>query len=90
MPFTMEVNDMPISVRYGHEPWGYVTVFERLLAGFPRLAARPACIDLTVHAHVFGRPAGALAFLETLELARRREAFAWLTHHAELAELTTR
>ena len=90
VPFTMEVNDMPISVRYGNEPAGYVSVFERLLKGFPRLAKRAACIDLTVHAHVYGRPAGALAFLETLELARRHEAFAWLTHHAELAELATR
>ncbi len=88
VPFTMEVNDMPLYVRYGNEPMAFSRIFQRLVEGFARLARRPACIDLTVHAHVFGRPAGALAFIEALEIAQRSAEFVWLTHHAELAAVT--
>lgn len=87
MPFTMEVNDMPLYIRYGNEPAVFTQTFARLVAGFERIARRPACMDITVHAHVFGRPAGALAFAETLDIARRHESFLWLTHHGEIARL---
>jgi peptidoglycan/xylan/chitin deacetylase (PgdA/CDA1 family) len=86
MPFTMEVNDMPLYIRYGSEPEAFTRIFERLLAGWERLGRPPCCIDLTAHAHVFGRPYGALEFLDSLELAKR-SGDAWLTTHRELAAL---
>ena len=87
VPFTMEVNDMPLSVRYGQEPDAFPRLFEKIVAGWPRLGARPGCIDVTVHAHVFGRPAGALAFIEALDIAKRYAEWSWLTDHAALAAL---
>lgn len=87
MPFTMEVNDLPLSVRYGAEPEAFTRILERLLAGWPRLGGRPGTIDVTVHAHVFGRPAGALAFAAALSAARRHAGHAWLTEHDSLARL---
>ncbi len=84
MPFTMEVNDMPLYVRYGNEPAAFPRTFARILEGWERIGSPYACIDLTVHAHVFGRPYGAIAFLEALELAAR-DPRCWITHHAELA-----
>lgn len=87
MPFTMEVNDMPMSVRYGQEPEAYPRTLEKLVAGWHRLGNRPGCIDITVHAHVYGRPAGALAFIDALEVVRRHGESAWLTEHDSLARM---
>lgn len=83
VPFTMEVNDMPMSVRYGNEPEAYGRVVERILAGWPRVSQRPACLDITVHAHVFGRPMGAIEFARALDLVRA-DPNAWLTTHDAL------
>jgi hypothetical protein len=88
MPFTMEVNDMPLYVRYGNEPEAFTRILGRILAGWPDLAPRPACLDITVHAHVFGRPYGAIEFSRSIALARACPE-AWLTTHEELAGLVT-
>ena len=64
VPFTMEVNDMPLYVRYGNEPDTFTHTLENIVAGWPRLGSPFGCLDITVHAHVFGRPYGALALLQ--------------------------
>jgi peptidoglycan/xylan/chitin deacetylase (PgdA/CDA1 family) len=87
MPFTMEVNDMPLYVRYGSEPEAFTRILERILASWPRLGRGACCLDITVHAHVFGRPYGAIEFVNALEVARRYGDRAWLTDHHALAEL---
>jgi peptidoglycan/xylan/chitin deacetylase (PgdA/CDA1 family) len=86
MPFTMEVNDMPLYVRYGNEPDAFTRTLARIVESWPALGSPFACLDITVHAHVFGRPYGAIAFLESLALVQR-DASCWLTNHAELAAL---
>ena len=86
MPFTMEVNDMPLYVRYGNEPDAFTRTLERIVAGWPRLGRPFACLDITVHAHVFGRPYGAIALLDALEVVRRAD-WCWVTSHAGLAGL---
>jgi hypothetical protein len=86
MPFTMEVNDMPLYVRYGSEPAAFSHVFERIVGNWGRLGNRPGCLDITVHAHVFGRPYGLVELAETIAIARRY-AWAHLTNHARLAEM---
>jgi peptidoglycan/xylan/chitin deacetylase (PgdA/CDA1 family) len=87
VPFTMEVNDMPLSVRYGNEPEAYTRILARILAGWPDLAHRPACLDITAHAHVYGRPMGAIEFARSLALVQRHDRFAWLTEHDELGRM---
>ena len=86
MPFTMEVNDMPLYVRYGNEPEAFTRTLTRIVDGWPRLGSPPACLDITLHAHIFGRPYGALAFLDSLAVVRR-SPHCWLTDHARLAAL---
>jgi len=86
MPFTMEVNDMPLYVRYGNEPDAFTRTLGRIVEGWPALGSPHACLDVTVHAHVFGRPYGAIAFLDSLALLQRN-SLCWLTSHAELAAL---
>jgi peptidoglycan/xylan/chitin deacetylase (PgdA/CDA1 family) len=82
VPFTMEVNDMPLSVRYGNEPEAYTRTLARILDGWPDLTpVRPACLDVTVHAHVFGRPFGAIEFARSLALLAAQDSLAWITNH---------
>ncbi len=87
VPFTMEVNDMPMSVRYGNEPEAYTRVLGRILEGWPSLAKRPACLDITIHAHVYGRPMGAIEFARSLALVQQHANYAWLTDHDTLGRI---
>jgi peptidoglycan/xylan/chitin deacetylase (PgdA/CDA1 family) len=88
VPFTMEVNDMPLSVRYGNEPAAYTHTLKRILEGWPELTpVRPACLDVTVHAHVYGRPFGAIEFARSLALLAQHEADVWITNHDVLGRL---
>ena len=84
VPFTMEVNDMPLYIRYGNEPGAYTAILKRLLEQWPAPDGRPFCLDVTAHAHVFGRPFGAAEFREALRLARQSE-LVWMTNHDEVA-----
>ena len=86
MPFTMEVNDMPLYVRYGNEPDAFVRTLAKIVEGWPRLGAPKACLDITVHAHVFGRPYGLLAFLDALTLVKN-SPHCWLANHRVLSAL---
>jgi hypothetical protein len=86
VPFTMEVNDMPLYVRYGNEPDAFTRTLARIVEGWPRLGSPFACLDITVHAHVFGRPYGALALLDSLAVVQQTP-HCWLTDHARLAAL---
>lgn len=87
MPFTMEINDLPMAIRYGNEPEAFTRTLARILDNWSIIGG-PACMDMTVHAHLFGRPAGAIEFAKSLDLVRGRGDVAWLTHHGKLAELT--
>lgn len=86
LPFTMEVNDFPLCIRYGQEPWAFVRTLQNILQGWPDIGSPRACLDLTAHAHVFGRPAGAMAFKAAITMARDNP-LCWMTHHAEVARL---
>ncbi len=86
IPFTMEVNDFPLCIRYGHSPEAFVRTLQSILDGWSDIRSPAACLDLTAHAHVFGRPAGAIAFKQAIRLAQANAA-AWLTTHAELSRM---
>jgi peptidoglycan/xylan/chitin deacetylase (PgdA/CDA1 family) len=86
VPFTMEVNDLPHAIRYGNDPNAYVATLRGLLDRYAALPPRPACIDITVHAHVYGRPGGAGAFSDALRLVLERQVSAYLTNHQHLAD----
>jgi len=87
VPFTMEINDMPLSVRYGNEPEAYTRTLARILENWTLLPVRPACLDITVHAHVYGRPMGAIEFARSLALVQEHANHAWLTDHDALGRM---
>ena len=89
IPFTMDVNDFPLCIRYGHSPDAFVRTLQSILDGWADIRSPAACLDLTAHAHVFGRPAGAIAFKQAIQLAQANAAV-WMTTHAELSRLYAR
>jgi len=89
IPFTMEVNDFPLCIRYGHSPEAFVRTLAKILEGWSEIRNPFACLDLTAHAHVFGRPAGAIAFKQAIRLAQDHAA-TWMTTHAELSRIFAR
>jgi len=84
IPLGMPVNDLPISVRYGNNARAMVEAFEDELSYLLEHEDGPGKIDVTVHAHVYGRPTGIWAYEEILELARETQGV-WVGTRAELA-----
>ena len=87
VPFTMEINDMPMSVRYGNEPVTFSRSLGRILEHWPAFAKRPACLDITAHAHVYGRVFGAIEVASALALVQKHSEHAFLTNHDALGSL---
>jgi peptidoglycan/xylan/chitin deacetylase (PgdA/CDA1 family) len=85
VPFSMEINDLPMTVRYGNAWDAFPRALQYLLENAAGLERRPSCVDLTAHAHLFGRPGGAAAFADALRLAKRHGRLAFLTTHDQLA-----
>lgn len=84
LPSTMEVNDLPLAMKHGQPPSVYVENFVEWLK-YVRKREKGACkIDPTVHAHVFGRPAGTWAFERVMEIARKSKDI-WIGTRAEAA-----
>jgi peptidoglycan/xylan/chitin deacetylase (PgdA/CDA1 family) len=64
IPLTMEINDLPHAMRFGRSPRQLIEAFGDLLACGLNGDDEAIMIDVTAHAHVYGRPAGAWAFEE--------------------------
>ena len=62
IPLTMEINDLPHAMRFGRSPRQFVEAFDDELDYALRVESEALIIDVTAHAHVYGRPAGAAAF----------------------------
>jgi peptidoglycan/xylan/chitin deacetylase (PgdA/CDA1 family) len=85
VPLTMDVNDLPWSMRYGNAPRGLVEVFNDTLASALDRIAGPVMIDVTAHAHCYGRPWGLWAYEEMMRLAKRQRDV-WIATRIELAQ----
>jgi len=83
IPLTMEINDLPHAMRYGRAPRQFIEIFDDLLAH--ALAGSEALsIDVTAHAHVYGRPAGAWAY-ESIARKVVGRGDVWVATRAEIA-----
>ena len=83
-PGSMEVNDMPMYVRYGNPPRAMLEVFEDTLAALLKNKSEAGKIDVTAHAHVFGRPSGAWVYERIIEIAKSNPEV-WIGTRGELA-----
>jgi peptidoglycan/xylan/chitin deacetylase (PgdA/CDA1 family) len=86
VPFTMEINDLPLYMRYGNPPQAYSDVLKRIVDKYDSIGRPPAVIDITAHAHVFGRPYGAIEFKAAIEAVMNVD-WVWMTTHEELASI---
>ncbi len=84
IPLTMDINDLPHSIRYGNAPGSLVEQFEELLENATEADAAPFMLDVTAHAHVYGRPANAWAYDMMMKIALERSDV-WVATRREIA-----
>lgn len=84
IPLTMDVNDLPSAIRYGNNARAMLEQFEDALAAMLQRETRPAALDVTIHTHVYGRPAGAWVFDEIMQRVRATPGL-WTGTRAEAA-----
>ncbi len=63
---TMDVNDLPSSIRYGNNARAMLQQFEDAFSALQHRETQPVLMDVTIHTHVYGRPAGAWVFDEIM------------------------
>lgn len=83
IPLNTDVNDMPF-MKYGNAPKSMLDAFEENLA-IARQTPGPHIIDVTVHAHIFGRPRGAHYF-EKIVARAMAAPDVWVATRAQIAE----
>lgn len=85
LPFTMEVNDLPTRMKYGFPADVLEQAFDQTLAATRRFADGRLHFDVTVHAHLSGRPLGAYYFERILDKVRSLDD-CWVTTRDEAAD----
>ena len=84
IPLTMEINDLPHAMRFGRMPMQYVELFDAALARMRKDEGEAVILDVTAHAHVYGRPAGAWA-IEAVVAKVGSYDDVWLATRGEIA-----
>jgi peptidoglycan/xylan/chitin deacetylase (PgdA/CDA1 family) len=85
LPFTMEVNDLPARMKHGFPADVLERAFDHMLAAARRFGDGRLHFDVTVHAHLSGRPLGAYYFERILDKIRTLDD-AWVTTRDEAAD----
>ncbi len=85
IPFTMDINDLPHAMRFGRTPQQYIDMFDAYLAHTLKADDGPIIIDVTAHAHCYGRPGGAWAFEELARKTKGRDDV-WITTRQDIAD----
>lgn len=86
IPFHMEVNDLPVCLRHGNNPRTLLDVFRDTVAWCRARESGPLHIDVTVHAHYFGRPAGAWVY-DAIVSEVRSSPDIWIATRSQVADL---
>ena len=84
IPLGTDVNDMPF-MKFGNAPQLMLESFQENLAIARERTMGPAVIDVTSHAHIFGRPRGAYYYERIIERAAS-SADIWVGTRAEVAD----
>jgi peptidoglycan/xylan/chitin deacetylase (PgdA/CDA1 family) len=83
VPFGMDINDLPHAMRFGRTPRQYVEMFDDLLEHICAVDDGALIIDVTAHAHNYGRPGGAWAYEQVIRQLAQRDDI-WLATRAEI------
>lgn len=85
IPLCTDFNDLSHSMRFGRTPQQFVENFEECLDALLKLRDDPVILDVLVHTHCYGRPAGAWAYGELARRCAERNDI-WLTTRGQIAE----
>ena len=84
LPLSTDVNDMP-SMKYGNPPRMMLETFEEHLKRIADRREGPVIIDVTSHAHIFGRPHGAYYYEKIVQTAASTRDI-WIATRLDIAE----
>jgi len=84
IPLSTDVNDMP-SMKYGTPPRAMLELFEQHLKRIAKRREGPVILDVTAHAHIFGRPHGAHYYERIIRSATKSRDI-WIATRLEIAE----
>lgn len=84
IPLTMDVNDLPTCIRYGHGPRHMLDTFRDTFAAMREHETVPLMLDVTAHTHVMGRPSGAWVYDEIMQLVKSTPDV-WICTRDEMA-----
>lgn len=85
IPLTIEFNDLSHAMRFGRTPRQFVEMFDDALAHMLANTHDPVIVDVLVHTHCYGRPAGAWAYAEIAGKCAERDDI-WVTTRGRIAE----
>jgi peptidoglycan/xylan/chitin deacetylase (PgdA/CDA1 family) len=85
IPLAIEFNDLPHAMRFGRTPQQFVEMFQQALPHLIAAENETVIIDVLVHAHCYGRPAGAWAYREVARLCAGRDDI-WVTTRGLIAQ----
>ena len=84
IPLTMDVNDLPTCIRYGHGPRHMLDTFNDTFLAMRERERVPLMLDVTAHTHVLGRPSGAWVYDDIMAIVKKTPDV-WLCTRAEMA-----
>lgn len=83
IPVTIDFNDLPHAMRFGRTPEQFVQMFNTTLDKLLASSQETLILDVIVHGHCYGRPAGAWAFEEIIRRCTQQEEL-WLTTRGQI------
>lgn len=85
IPFTIDFNDLPHTMRFGRTPAQFVEMFDQALDKLLASPRETLILDVIVHGHCFGRPAAAWAF-EDMVRRCADEPDLWVTTRGQICD----
>jgi peptidoglycan/xylan/chitin deacetylase (PgdA/CDA1 family) len=85
IPVTIEFNDLPHVMRFGRTPDQFVEMFMSALMQLRDRSKETLILDVIVHGHCYGRPAGALAFEQIVKRCSQDKSL-WLTTRSAICD----
>ncbi|MDX1633765.1 MAG: polysaccharide deacetylase family protein [Marinobacter sp.] len=83
IPVTIDFNDLPHAMRFGRTPEQFVQMFMSTLERLLDSNRETLILDVIVHGHCYGRPAGAWAFEEIVKRCSQEKEL-WLTTRGKI------
>jgi peptidoglycan/xylan/chitin deacetylase (PgdA/CDA1 family) len=84
IPLTMDVNDLPTTIRYGNAPRHMLEAFNDTFTAMLEREKVPLILDVTAHTHVFGRPSGAWVYDEIMKIVKETPDV-WIATRQQIA-----